>query len=196
MAKFRKKPVVIEAVQWTRNVDEVEAFCAGAASFEFAESGPQLSIRTLEGVMDARHGDWIIRGVKGELYPCRPDIFAATYEPAEWKPTPALDVLREAWLDIPWSGEVDKGDGHWMQTLINAVSAIVDPDRTLREDPEARRRGRLAQHRQLFARYAEQVSLSEKHGITEQVAHWTAKRDAVHAECFAEFGINLTSEAR
>ena len=92
--------------------------------------------------------------------------------------------------------EIVTGDGHWIQTLINAVSAIVDPDRTLREDPEARRRGRLAQHRQLFARYREQVTLAERHGITDQVAHWTAKRDAVHAECLAEFGLDLTTEAR
>lgn len=44
-------------------------------------SVPTLLIRTLEGVMEARDGDWIIKGVKGEFYPCKPDIFAATYEP-------------------------------------------------------------------------------------------------------------------
>ena len=81
--KFRKKPVVVEAVQWSRNVDEMRAFCGDVALFEFSESGPHLSIRTLEGTMDANPGDWIIRGVKGELYPCKPDIFAATYMDAE-----------------------------------------------------------------------------------------------------------------
>ena len=58
MAKFRKKPVVIEAVQ-----TEVE-----------------VQIKTLEGTMTANPGDWIITGVKGEKYPCKPDIFTATYE--------------------------------------------------------------------------------------------------------------------
>lgn len=63
MPKFRKKPVVIEAEQ---------------------HLGPEpLEIETLEGVMTARPGDWIITGVKGERYPCKPDIFQATYEAVE-----------------------------------------------------------------------------------------------------------------
>lgn len=77
--KFRKKPVVIEAVQWTGyNVAEM-------AEFGVPAEGPGLSlvIRTLEGDMTASPGDWIIRGVQGEYYPCKPDIFAKTYEPAE-----------------------------------------------------------------------------------------------------------------
>jgi len=98
MAKYRKKPVVIEAVQlrWTtwnemcdllgeiinpgnpaRYVDTFSDTCG--------EVGPyvELTIPTLEGNHLARHGDFIIKGVKGELYPCKPDIFAATYEPVE-----------------------------------------------------------------------------------------------------------------
>lgn len=80
--RYRKKPVVIEAVQWTGvNGAEVAAFCAGVAGIHAADgSMVQLQIRTLEGVMTASVGDWIIRGVKGEFYPCKPDIFAATYE--------------------------------------------------------------------------------------------------------------------
>ena len=96
MSKFRKKPVVIEAVQlrWTtwnevceflgdivsennpgRNVDSSSDTCG--------EDGPflELTLPTLEGEHVARHGDWIIKGVKGEFYPCKPDIFEATYEP-------------------------------------------------------------------------------------------------------------------
>jgi hypothetical protein len=96
MAKFRKKPVEIEAVQlrWS-TWREVGDFVGDAISREnparsstgysddCGEPAPyiELIIRTLEGDMVARHGDWIIRGVKGELYPCKPDIFAATYEP-------------------------------------------------------------------------------------------------------------------
>lgn len=99
MAKFRKKPVVIEAVQlrWTTWCDVCE-FLGDIISPEnparnvetfsdtCGEIGPhyiELTIPTLEGPHIARHGDWIIKGVKGEFYPCKPDIFAATYEPAD-----------------------------------------------------------------------------------------------------------------
>lgn len=81
MSKFRKKPVVIEA--WcndgTMMPDWVANACNGGD--KIAGSGP-LFIPTLEGVMEAKPGDWIIRGVKGEVYPCKPDIFTATYDPA------------------------------------------------------------------------------------------------------------------
>lgn len=78
--KFRKKPVVIEAVQWTgKNASEVCSFMGGV----MGTTEHKVEIDTLEGRMHASIGDWIIRGVKGELYPCKPDIFAATYEPAE-----------------------------------------------------------------------------------------------------------------
>lgn len=90
MAKYRKKPVVIEAFQWTGGPDQIEApvwaceaIRAGAVRFERLGT-PEVSllIDTLEGTHRANQGDWIIQGVKGELYPCKPDIFAATYEPA------------------------------------------------------------------------------------------------------------------
>ncbi len=80
MPKFRKKPVVIEAVRWTGdNQTEIGAF---DSRIEIAEAN-RLAIPTLEGEMCADPGDWIIRGVKGEVYPCKPDIFDATYEGAE-----------------------------------------------------------------------------------------------------------------
>lgn len=83
--KFRKRPVVIEAVQFTgRNVDELADFC-GIAMRPVADTttgGAMLEIHTREGTMRATAGDWIIRGVQGEFYPCKPDIFAATYEAA------------------------------------------------------------------------------------------------------------------
>jgi len=87
MAKFRKKPVVIEAVRWTGkdSYDAVAAFLGGTAAVfcNPLDLGGTVKIPTLEGTMTAGPGDWIIRGVKGEFYPCKPDIFAATYEPAE-----------------------------------------------------------------------------------------------------------------
>ena len=80
--KFRKKPVVIEAIQFRAGEQDgalLDAVLAGRV--EYKEDGCML-IKTLEGEMRAEPGDWIIRGVKGELYPCKPDIFAMTYEPA------------------------------------------------------------------------------------------------------------------
>ena len=95
MAKFCKMPVEIDAAQW----DGTEAGAETVADELSAPDGkiayhhssgrhgaPCLSIATLEGVMTAQAGDWIIRGIKGELYPCKPDIFAATYAPATRRP--------------------------------------------------------------------------------------------------------------
>lgn len=88
MANFRKKPIVIEAVQltWENWFD----ICVHAGVGKLKDNRPEgflgdnneccMSIPTLEGVMTANQNDWIIRGVKGELYACKPDIFAMTYE--------------------------------------------------------------------------------------------------------------------
>lgn len=79
--KFRKKPVVIEAIQFTgKNRDEI---LVGLGMPEIGEDflTGNLLIQTLEGEHEARPGDWIIKGVKGEFYPCKPDIFEMTYEP-------------------------------------------------------------------------------------------------------------------
>ncbi len=83
MAKFRKKPIVIEAVQWTgANLSEIVSFAKSPKATVFIAS-KELSIETLEGTMVATKGDWIIRGVEGEIYPCNPNIFEQTYEPAD-----------------------------------------------------------------------------------------------------------------
>ena len=77
--KFRKKPVEIEAVQWKgNNWTEVYFFCKDPKIMGWSDN--TLSIETLEGKMTASLGDWIIRGIKGEFYPCKPDIFEETYE--------------------------------------------------------------------------------------------------------------------
>lgn len=81
MSRYRKKPVVIEAVQWTgANEADVRAL-GGDPHYELADG--RMLIRTLEGTMEAAVGDWIVRGVKNELYPVKPDIFLATYEVVE-----------------------------------------------------------------------------------------------------------------
>lgn len=87
MPKFRKKPVVIEAVRYTEDSrSRLIEWCEPRHTFMdddgcLCESA-HLFIQTAEGEMRAELGDWIIRGVKGEFYPCKPDIFEATYEPA------------------------------------------------------------------------------------------------------------------
>lgn len=82
--KFRKKPVVIDAIQYTgRNLRDVLEFVPDVVRADNGFVDDFLYIKTLEGEMRAMPGDWIIKGVKGEFYPCKPDIFAATYEPAE-----------------------------------------------------------------------------------------------------------------
>jgi hypothetical protein len=87
MAKYRKRPVVIEAVQWLNR----KIVCPPGPMWlaeaeergEVQLHGDRLTIKTLEGEMLAMPGDWIIRDVKGEICPCKPDIFAATYEAVE-----------------------------------------------------------------------------------------------------------------
>ena len=116
MQKYRKKPVVVEAIQWDGSMKcytEILDWCTGhrldalqrirrhpnagtpgcpglhergphrfcdQKNCDWADYGSTLTIDTLEGQMTALPGDWIIRGVQGEFYPCKPDIFAATYE--------------------------------------------------------------------------------------------------------------------
>ena len=81
MPQFRKKPVVIEARLFAeaRDGSLLCDWCSGTSE----KSPHEIQITTLEGTMTADLGDWIIKGVKGEFYPCKPDIFAETYEPAD-----------------------------------------------------------------------------------------------------------------
>ncbi|MDJ1371758.1 hypothetical protein C7K25_10330 [Gulosibacter molinativorax] len=88
--KFRKKPVVIEAMHFDRGAAsgvgyEIARWCGGRFNTDVKPSDRtdvrySISIPTLEGVMTANEGDYVIRGVEGEFYPCKPDIFEATYE--------------------------------------------------------------------------------------------------------------------
>jgi len=81
--KFRKKPIVIEAVKWDGNLSTVLPLLSNSSTREVEQElgSKLLQIKTLEGVMTANIGDWIIKGVSGEIYPCKPDIFEKTYEP-------------------------------------------------------------------------------------------------------------------
>lgn len=79
MSKYRKKPVVIEAFKWGTDVVP-DWWVKASASFEMNVEAGTVYIHTLEGTMIANSGDYIIQGVQGEVYPCKPDIFKATYE--------------------------------------------------------------------------------------------------------------------
>ena len=153
-AKYRKRPVEVEAVQFTgTNHDDVAAFmgcdCGVKAikadcPYDHSLAGPRaLFIRTLEGSMRADRGDWIIRGVKGEFYPCKPDIFAATYEPAQQHPVQVEGAdlpkqIRGA-RNLLW---VARGKGRAVQheaiesaiQLLNEVLPASQPEQEKRTD--------------------------------------------------------------
>jgi hypothetical protein len=76
MPKFIKKPIVIEAIEWTGdNSEEIQSFIGNSGYVK----GDYIDIGTLEGIMVASKGDMIIKGINGEFYPCKPDIFKKTY---------------------------------------------------------------------------------------------------------------------
>lgn len=77
VGRYRKRPVMVQAIQWTgENLADVLDFCPAAAW----GNATGLAIATTEGVMRADRDDWVIRGVAGEFYPCKPEVFEATYE--------------------------------------------------------------------------------------------------------------------
>lgn len=80
--KYKKKPIVVEAVQWTGdNIDEIFGFCTAAyLDADNTRNEVELHIRTREGGLVANDGDYIIKGIQGEYYPCKPDVFERTYE--------------------------------------------------------------------------------------------------------------------
>ena len=117
MSKYMKKPIVIEAIQWTKENDvELEHWLSKEKSVELeiddhlyvaGVGTPYISkiqIKTLEGTMEASYGDYIIKGINGEIYPCKPDIFEKTYEqPKQYvdelklveKKLKALEIIKE-----------------------------------------------------------------------------------------------------
>lgn len=117
--KFRKKPVVIEAYQWKENdalnlrgngwpqwlIDATRSN-EGEDQIVSQSFEGYATIKTLEGEMRADIGDWIIRGIKGELYPCKPDIFAATYESADIDLKNAQDAGELCYLYQNNGGEI------------------------------------------------------------------------------------------
>jgi hypothetical protein len=138
--RYRKKPVVIEAMQFTTNneaggaptMDRIVLWAnQGQPEMRAWHNGTDIFIPTLEGEMRAVVGDWIIRGVQGEFYPCKPDIFEATYEPVDGALGTAL-IRHERQRQVEaegWTAEHD--DEHVASELSRAAVAYIREDRDL-----------------------------------------------------------------
>lgn len=115
MSKYRKKPVLITAVRWTGENDaDIRLFCSEPQDRVFVSTAVStVLISTLEGTMTAQAGDWIIRGVKGELYPCKDDIFQATYE--------CVDELEQSLGTSAFAA-------HNNERIHDAISSLEDED--------------------------------------------------------------------
>ena len=120
--RYTKKPVTIDAIRWTgKNLREVIAFTDGQPDTRTSHAGMAwdtyvdlverdgLKIFTLEGKMSAAIGDWIIKGVQGEHYPCKPDIFEATYSPALAASAPAAPAPITEAEQAAWHAGLDEG---------------------------------------------------------------------------------------
>ena len=82
--KYKKKPCEIEAVQWNgTNLKEIKEFVGKDLSYDIGDTPINMEIHTLEGNMIASYGDYIIKGLRGEFYPCKPDVFEKKYELVE-----------------------------------------------------------------------------------------------------------------
>lgn len=168
--QYRKKPVVIEAIQWNGAKFEdtpPEWFRAamyaepGTPGF-LMRIGDKLVIETLEGQVWAAPGDWIIRGVKGELYPCKPDIFAATYEAAA--PVPASTgrvkdhVLREVVNNLRDIAVKFHAAGQLRERLSGALDPLLVPASTGPEAPPLDRAAQTGQP-ELFSHAVDETSV-------------------------------------
>ena len=114
MKKYRKKPVIIEAIQWTGlNLEEIKSFVGESLQYDIVDTAWEVGkgtpnvnmiIKTLEGDHICTKGDFIIKGVKGEFYPCKADIFYETYELAE---TDVKKTIPNEWISV-YSNEKPK----------------------------------------------------------------------------------------
>ena len=107
--KYRKRPIVIKAVQITdATFDDPHPNPLHIAGVLYDPQSRSATIQTLEGLMTAQIGDWIIQGIKGELYPCKPDIFAATYDPAATEASAAPTVY-DCRVETRWNSICNRG---------------------------------------------------------------------------------------
>jgi hypothetical protein len=137
--KFRKRPVEIEAWQydgfqeaafaWEATLSDVNPFTV----LSFTPTTETLWVKTLEGMMKVEKGDWIIKGVKGELYPCKPDIFAATYDRVEEKPPVPAGRCQICGEAMPKGEEMLKYHGYSSRCPVPA-SKLLEPTRGERKE--------------------------------------------------------------
>ena len=145
MAKFRKKPMVIEAHPWQPEClpampsDTEQRVLMDHGAVVYGRPPHNWWIDTLEGPLKVSAGDWIIRGVKGEFYPCKPDIFAETYEPLEAREG-SEDTARLDWLESTrdWALPIQDPSGRWWVCSHEADQDDVGGD-TLRAAIDAAR---------------------------------------------------------
>lgn len=127
--QYRKRPVVIDAVQWLGTTDSFREVCAWAPNMDlktgYNMTSRTLSIITLEGTMTAQCNDWIIRGIKGEYYPCKPDIFEATYTLATTGKA-ALQIVDELRTSGPThlTGVADEA-ADMIERLVDALDRLL-----------------------------------------------------------------------
>ena len=178
MSQYRKKPVVIEAFEWMPNAPATATpqwfFDRTVAGLVDVNHDNSLSIKTLEGVMSAQPGDMIIMGVKGEIYPCKKDIFEATYEPVEPVEQPRTQTYGARAVESSLGPGSDI-----VESCKASFAAEIDGMRKVWEnsqDPEIRRMAMVAiEHIQTAQMWAVKV-------ITAKPAHpipegWTKTRE-------------------
>ena len=116
MARYKTKPCEIEAIQWNGlNLEEIKTFVGESLIYDIIDTAWKvgkgrphviMKIKTLEGDMQASEGDYIIKGLRGEFYPCKPDIFQKTYEEAEKTPCHSYQVgQRSKYIFNPITGK-------------------------------------------------------------------------------------------
>lgn len=206
---FRKKPVEIEAVlfEGEHDVHDAAKWCGGRAVVEVSPRDHSdvfvaVDIPTLEGTMRAQRGDWIIRGVKGEFYPCKPDIFAATYEQTagESLETQVARLAEFIMTTIP--GEPSKDQGA-IDTAIRLLRLIPLASFDIAAERD-RARGLAAWFEQEIARQGTGVAAIAEERLRQiEVEGYTAEHDAEHpwaelalaAECYAGLAADLLAGA-
>lgn len=136
MAKYRKKPVVIEAVQFDGTDKSVDWLHPQLVKGEIGRTNSKLYIKTLEGTMEANISDYVIKGVNGEFYPCKPDAFEKTYELITDEIEGELTIKIEPNIHCIKLGDrvvVNNINGSGYEFLLHETGVIIDKIEESRE---------------------------------------------------------------
>lgn len=169
---YRKKPVHVKAIKFNgNNSKQVEKFVYGESHEKYFTSSPHMTIKTLEGDMKASKGDYIIQGVAGEFYPCKPDIFKATYEEID------QDGNRVNSTQYPENPK----------TAMMTVAAVLEWLEGEKEDVEANQKKMSTELGKLPSKYADKIndqltgSISAIEVLIEKLTHSTFEQmDEAH----------------